>query len=165
MATFEEAFSRAKLLSDPFLVGFGHHYRGVFAYSRGDHASAIASLRQACAIRAACADERYLGSSQLQLARVLADVGDFEEAKALAEEGYASRVRLGLTSATLRALQDLSHVETMAAAAAADSLIGEISPSMPMTRNALLNQLNKLNASFRRPLLKAGRGASMILIS
>lgn len=162
-ADFEAAFERAKQLDAKFLVAFGHHYSGLFAFALGDSLGAKDHLESAISLREQINDEYHLLSSRALLASVLGSMGQFDAAIALAESTYKRQVALDLKGPayrTLLALRNISSQRSLEDTSKLAFSFTKIGPNFPF-----LGNVEKLNEKFVKPTIMMAAGGAQVLHS
>ncbi|HEY7484451.1 MAG TPA: tetratricopeptide repeat protein [Streptosporangiaceae bacterium] len=134
----ETAISDAKALNDQFLVGFGYHYRALFLIEAEDYAQAREEATEAVRIRESIGDEVYCPSSMTLLARSMAELGDFAEAKGLAERAFQLQMDRNVRGSALRTLWNISHIGDLETMSRNKELTSQFTAVEPIARTPYL---------------------------
>jgi tetratricopeptide (TPR) repeat protein len=138
MSTLESAIADAQSLDDQFLVSFGHHYRALFLIEAGRFAEAGDEAAEAMRIREAIGDEVYGPSSMTLLARTKAELGEFTEAKQLAEEAFRLQMDRNVRGPALRTLENISYIGQLEIMTRTEKLTSEFTAVEPIARTPYL---------------------------
>lgn len=132
------AVADANNLGDEFLVGFCAHYQALFATEQQDFVEAVAHARRAIEVRERIGDTVYAPSSMALLARARAELGEYEDSVALAEDTYRLQMERHLRGAALRTLAILSYINEQWHMRRTSQLTSQFTPVDPIARTPFL---------------------------